>query len=625
MKPRSRAGSLIASASLAAAVLGACAQILNADGVEIVTEPTGGAGGGGPAPSCQPGSFRCAGPALQLCEAGDFFRTVRVCSSAELCCDSPERCEGRQPSCQAPACNEGEFRCSREVLERCNAGQTGFEELDRCASPLACNASQGRCNDAVCDATLRERQCNGPNLEECTPGRDEWSPVETCRSNALCNTDPALGCEAPACRIESPSSPPNPYICMSGNLMRCNDALTGWEFVETCLNTANCNALIDTLVGDPYAPDIPAEQLERLGCTPPGCAPGRYRCDGADLMLCGANRTGYIELVGRCETARHCDATRGRCAEAPCTPGERQCNGDEHRVCTEAGWQVLATCPSGAACDPQTGCLATLCRPNEYRCDGAELERCNVERNGWIPVRTCAAPALCNVAAKRCDSPVCAAGTARCTRSGALEQCKADGSGWDLVADCGAAVGVPPGPAAAALCDPSGGGRCQTTAFCSEGALRCNAAELERCRGNIWRPYAHCATSAQCDASAGQCQAAACDPGSFRCVNPADPSTPVADDASRLGLLLQVCNDSGTGFESASACGPLELCDAEHGQCDICDPTLPSVCAGNDLLVCTADGQELTLYKACTQGCIAAGDGSSRTTCREDSNPLSGN
>jgi hypothetical protein len=108
-------------------------------------------------------------------------------------------------------------------------------------------------------------------------------------------------------------------------------------------------------------------------------------------------------------------------------------------------------------------------------------------------------------------------------------------------------------------------------------------------------------------------------------VNPADPSTPVADDASRLGLLLQVCNDSGTGFESASACGPLELCDEVHGQCDICDPTLPSVCAGNDLLVCTADGQELTLYKVCAQGCIDAGDGSSRTTCREDLLPLSGN
>lgn len=627
MKPRSRAGSLIASASLAAAVLGACAQILNVDGVELVTEPTAGAGGGGPAPtpSCQSGSFRCTGPALQLCEEGNVFRTVRVCSSPELCCDTPERCNG-QPGCQPPACSEGEFRCSGEVLEVCNAGQTGFDAIDRCASPLMCNASLGRCSDAACDAAGRQRQCNGPALEECLPGRSEWSLVDTCRSNALCNLDPTVGCEPAQCRIESPSAAPSPYICVAGNLMRCNDALTGWEFVETCLNPANCNALIDTLVGDPYAPEIPTEQLERLGCTPPGCAPGRYRCEGADLMLCGANRTGYIEPVARCESALHCDASRGRCADAPCAPGERQCNGDQYRVCTTTGWDVLDTCPSGAPCDPLTGCLETLCRPNEYRCDGAELERCNVERNGWIPVRACAAAALCNVAAKRCDSPVCLAGAARCARSGALERCKADSSGWEPVADCASAVGMAASPAASTLCDPSGAGSCVPTAGCAEGALRCNGAELERCGGTAWHPAEHCATPAQCDSSAGRCQPAVCAPGSFRCVNPADPSAAVADDASPLGLTLQACNALGTGFEPVSACGALERCDAERGQCDICDPTLPSVCSGDELLVCTADGQELTLYKVCAQGCIEAGtNGSSRTTCREDLVPASGN
>jgi hypothetical protein len=180
-------------------------------------------------------------------------------------------------------------------------------------------------------------------------------------------------------------------------------------------------------------------------------------------------------------------------------------------------------------------------------------------------------------------------------------------------------VGVPAGPAASALCDPSGAGRCTTAASCTERALRCNGAELERCGGNVWRPFEHCATAAQCDTVGGTCLPAVCDPGSFRCVNPADPAAPVADDAPRFGLLLQACNALGTGFEAVSACGALELCDAAHGQCDICDPTLPSVCSNDELLVCTADGQELTLYKVCEQGCIEAGvNGSSRTTCRED-------
>lgn len=630
MKPRSRAGSIIASVSLAAASLGACAQILNVDGVEVVTETSMAGAGGGSSSSCRPGSFRCTGSALQLCdEAEGDFRTVRVCSSAALCCDTPERC-GRQPGCEPPVCTAGEFRCSAEVLEVCNAGQTGFEPIDRCASPSMCNASLGRCTDVPCDVAGRERQCNGPDLEECTPGRSEWTRLDTCPSAALCDPAPEVGCEPEQCRIDSPSSPPSPYICMSGNLMRCNDALTGWEFVETCLNPANCNALIDTLVGDPYAPDIPAEQLSRLGCTPPGCAPGRYRCDGSDLMLCGANRTGYVERVARCASAQHCDASRGRCTPEPCSVGERQCNGDEYRVCTGTGWEVLQSCPSGAPCDQQTGCIEALCRPNEYRCNGAELERCNVERNGWIPVSTCAAPALCNVAAKRCESPACIAGAPRCTRAGVLEQCNPERSGWNLIADCAAAAGVPAGLGASAACDPGGAGRCLPAAACQANSLRCNGPELERCAGNVWHPYQHCATAAQCDAAGGTCLAAICDPGSFRCVNPASPDAPVPDEATRLGLVLQACNVLGTAFEPVKACGALQLCDAAHGQCDICDPTLSAVCAGDEVLVCTADGQELTLYKVCAQGCVEAAEGGpSRTTCREDltmpSNPVPAN
>ena len=286
---------------------------------------------------------------------------------------------------------------------------------------------------------------------------------------------------------------------------------------------------------------------------------------------------------------------------------------------------MLDTCSSGAPCDPQIGCLATLCEPNEYRCDGPRLERCNVERNGWIPVRTCETAALCDVAAKRCEEPACVAGATRCTRTGVLEQCNAERTGWSVREDCAAALNLPPGSLASTLCDPSGGGRCVAAATCTDGALRCNGDELERCGASAWHPYRHCVSAAQCDVASGTCLEAACDPGSFRCANPAAPDAAVADDAPRFGLLLQACNALGTGYESLAACGATEQCDPVHGQCDICDPTLPSVCAGNDLLVCTADGQELTLYKVCATGCIeAAPDGSSRTTCREDLVPASG-
>jgi hypothetical protein len=599
----------------------ACAQILNVDGIIVELPPVdAGAAGAGPgAPACQAGSFHCEGAALQLCEQpADGFRTVRVCSSPELCCATPELCAG-QPGCLAPACSDGEFRCEGAVLQACNSGHSAFVEIDRCPSATQCNATLGRCTEEPCDSTSREHQCNGRDYEECLPGRSEWTLSEACATYGLCSTAEPAGCTPSDCRIGGSGNEQSPYQCVSGNLMRCNDAQTGWEFVETCLNTANCNALIEPLLGDPYAPAMSGSMLRVLGCTAPGCAPGRYKCDGANLTLCGANRTNYLDRVDTCITPRHCDANAGRCNSVPCTIGQRQCSGNEYQVCTESGWKVEEICDPTAPCDAQSGCQPTLCRPNEYRCSGEQLERCNVERTGWIPVEVCASQALCDVASKRCLAPVCASGESRCNPDGQLQHCTPERDGWSVDADCAALANLAPGAAASAACDPSGAGRCLPAASCVSGAYRCNGAELERCRDNAFHPYAHCSTPAQCDALGGACVAAVCDPGQFRCVAPGTPPTPVEDTNGRRGATLEVCNDAGTAFETRRACGPLELCDDEHGQCDICDAASPLACSGSALEVCTADGQERTLYKVCTQGCLEAGTGgASRTTCRED-------
>lgn len=620
MRSRSRARrrtvltSHIVLVSLAAAGW-SCGELLNVDGIEIVS---GGSGGAPPAPPprCQPGELSCVGAALQLCDdAEGAFRTVRVCSTAELCCADPARCAA--PGCLAPACAAGDLRCDGAALEECNAGQTGFVEIDRCQSALHCNASLGRCSDAPCDAVAREQQCSGPELQECLPGRDDWVLRESCETHALCGEGGQAGatCAEPDCRIGGAASSPSPYQCVGGDLLRCNDAQTAWEHVETCLNTANCNALLDALAGDPYAPDMSLAELSRLGCSEPGCAPGRHQCDGARLMLCNANRTGYLDLITVCDSARHCDASAGRCTAQPCSVGQRQCSGDRYEVCTEAGWELAQRCEPGAPCDAQTGCAEPQCRPNEYRCDGAELERCNVDRTGWIPVQACASPALCNVAARRCDVPVCVAGQARCTAEGALQRCRPGRDGWNVETEC--AAGLSAGAAASATCDPSGGGRCVGLGACAAGSLRCNDAALERCSEGRWRPHARCATPAQCDASAGECQPLLCEPHSYRCVDPEDPTIVAEGAAPAPGFTLQVCNPAGTAFDTLRACSPFELCDARHGQCDLCDPAFPLVCASDALLVCTADGQERTLYKVCAEGCRDP-DATSRATCLED-------
>jgi hypothetical protein len=612
--PRAARGALVILATLALAAFGACGELLNVDGIEII-QSSAGSGGGGASEDCEPGSFRCEGAALELCEPTREFRTVRVCSAPELCCSAPEQCAG-QPGCLAPTCMAGERRCRGEVLEECNAGQTGFVEIDRCLNEPSCNATLGRCTDGPCDAIAREKQCNGPQLEECL-ANSGWIPIEACATHGLCDPS-AETCAVGDCRIGGVASLPSPYQCVGGNLLRCNDAQTGWEHVETCLNPSNCNALIVALAGDPYAQSMSTEQLESLGCSPPACAPGRYRCDGAVLSLCGINRTGYLDRIATCASPRQCDARGGRCLDAPCTIGQRQCSGDEFQVCAESGWVTETTCTRGAPCDPAQGCLPTLCEPNEYRCEGPVLERCNVERTGWIPVKTCDTAGLCNVATKRCEVPACQAGDVRCTPQGGLERCDPQQTGWTLAADCAARVSLPSGANPSVACDPSGVGQCLGVSSCATGALRCNDRELERCRDGAWRPHARCATAAQCDATgAGACQPALCEPGTYRCVVPGNPPTAADDLTPRLGLALEACNADGTGYVPALGCAPTELCDDAHGQCDICEPS-QLLCSGQELLVCTADGQERTLYKVCEQGCVEATGNSNRTTCRED-------
>ncbi len=617
---RARATIFFVFAAGATLGVGACEQILNVDGVVII----GLGPDGGPSLSvCKRDQFHCEGVALQLCDVETgAFRTVRVCSTAELCCDDPNEC-GDQPGCRAPSCAPGDFRCSGAALELCNAGQTGWTQVDLCPSPSQCNASLGHCADEPCGALGREYQCNNASLQQCAPGLGAWTLSEECSTHALCSANSnAFGCGQTGCRIGT-TLVPNPFQCMDGDLMRCNDAQTGFEYVETCLNTANCNALIEELVGTPYTQYLTPAELEKLGCNPPSCTPGRFRCDGASLRRCNANRTGYIDLAATCQSPRHCDASAGICQPVPCTVNTTQCSGNEFQVCTPAGWQVNDRCSSGAQCDTRLGCQPAACEPNGYRCNGADLVRCNVDRTGWIPVRACATEGLCNVAAKRCDPPLCLPGQRRCFGA-RLEQCNPSRDGWQLIADCAAATpGVEGSPSA--LCDPSVDGGCQAVPGCPTGALRCNGQSLERCRDNAWRPYRRCTTAALCDASgAGSCQPPVCQPGTHRCIiSEVNPVLPEAG-ASRAGLTLQACNAGGTGYELVRACTPDQLCDATHGQCDLCDPTQPYLCSGNELLVCTADGQERTLDKLCADACVAPGtsDGGprplTRATCRED-------
>ncbi len=573
---------------------------------------------------CQPDELHCEGVALQICRPdGSGFRTARICSTPQLCCDTPEQCAGT-PGCQAPACAPGDFRCEGAALSICNEGQTGWTVIDTCASPTQCNARLGRCSDQPCSVAPAEYQCSGTDLQQCEAFG--WRSIAPCDSRALCNSDPAVrACEPGRC-LNVTANQIGPFQCENADLMRCNDAQTGFQFVETCVNAISCNGLIG--VGDPYTPFVVATDLQQLGCQAPDCTPGRYECQGSRLLRCNINRTRYSILEADCGTPGQCNASAGRCDAEPCTPGAHQCSGKDYQICTpQQTWASESLCSSAAQCNPALGCEKALCDVAEYRCDSASLQRCNINGNGWVPVYTCETPELCNSAAKRCDTPVCAAGEQRCTREAKLEQCSPGHDAWLTVSDC-AALATPPLTASStgvsAVCDLTGSGQCLPQPMCEAGTRRCNGQFLERCEGNAWRPEARCATPGLCNPlGAGSCTPATCEPGGHRCVR--SEADPVAAEpgASTGGLTLQACNATGSGFQTVANCADT-FCDSARGQCDLCEP-YQALCREGTLYRCSADGQETELEKACALGCVSAGASSDagmapagRAACLED-------
>lgn len=585
--------------SVAALAALACAKIVGGDRYQIIErlEDAGDAG------ICAEGEFRCTGAALQICRDDlSGFRTAQVCATPELCCpEATGTCE--RIGCKVPECAAGDYRCREAILETCNDGLTGWIPIDDCTSPSQCNATLGRCTDAPCNPAPQnpDFQCNGPALEQC--GSSGWSLQESCESRSLCtSTPPEPGCASNGCLVVvGTAMQPSGYECANADLRRCNAGRTGFEYVETCVNAANCIAQLGKASGTL----LPGEIAE-LGCSAPVCIAGTYRCDEATLQRCDPNRLAYTEQE-ECSSPSHCNASLGRCEPQPCVPGTRQCSANELWLCTpEQTWTTERVCADGERCDALSpDCVDKVCDAAEYQCDGTLLQRCNVDGSGWIPVHACATSELCNAATKRCEPPVCEPGRRRCSRDGKHQVCKPGLDGWDDLQNC-AALAVPPVAAdsllVAGVCDLSLG--CLPAPTCTSGARRCNGQFLERCEGNTWHPQERCLTATLCDANgAGSCRAPTCQPGEYRCVMPAAVPVVYEPNSDVLGLTLEQCNTSGTGFETVLNCAGT-YCDAVHGQCDLCD-AYTTLCEGDTLKRCSADGQEKEVERYCSAGCLA--------------------
>jgi hypothetical protein len=360
-------------------------------------------------------------------------------------------------------------------------------------------------------------RCEGIAFQRCKANETGWDTQALCGSAQLCGS---MGCLEPACLV-------NELRCGGTDLRQlqiCNDELTGWTTVDTCESSAQCNASAGR-------------------CTELPCAVEEQQCSGSELQQC--NAVAQWALRATCLTAAQCNATLTSCVatlDPPCAFDEQDCSFGYAQRCkpTRDGFVDIEACVNSANCIQGEGCIAPRCTPGSSRCNGAELEQCDVNRR-WVAVDGCLGPAYCNATLKTCSDAPCTPGSRQC--SGAeWQECIAQGGlHWSTQQTC----------AAASLCDPAAG--CVAPS-CDVGDYRCIGQNLERCsiKQDAWIPVQACSNAALCNAAAKRCDWARCVPGSFRC------------DVSGT---LSRCSDDGVGYQTLQACGSASACDANAGTC----------------------------------------------------------
>ena len=588
-----------------------------------VTTPTLRPAGPG-AGICTTGQTRCEGALLQTCaDDGNSWVTQQRCGAAALCQADPA-------ACLPAACDADEMTCAGAVLQKCNQNRNGWDLFATCLSPAHCNADLRQCLTEPCNPG--DRRCDrsdadqSPVLESCRDDRSDWAPLDSCVTRELCDqtlTVPAGGglvlgsdgmlglqaqpdpttvvmCNAPACASGE-------VRCEGSQLEYCAEGRTGWTVAEACASPALCDGSLTNL-GPSGTPQ----------CLVPACAVNQHQCtDGGVLQVCSEDRTGF-RVIQACIGPPFCNAVladQGQegCTAAPCEAGQMQCNGAQIQVCRQDRTALDNTgplCESAALCnakDPANAfCETPACRRgatsgDEFKCDGARLQRCNESLTGYDAVQECVTAELCDASQRfnGCQAPKCQPGQHACNGE-FLQTCNDGQTAFENTENCGAA----------GQCDANAG-RCADP--CLPGTVRCNnqSGDLEECLDPLvgWQTRADCLSLPLCDAANQRCNPPVCATGARRC------------ETRGQNPVVTQCAPGREAFNVIKTCNAGQICDAQNNECDVCTPNAVR-CEGDTLVSCDSRGQAES-RQACGAGlcsadqrrCLACGPpGSARCT-----------
>lgn len=256
---------------------------------------------------------------------------------------------------------------------------------------------------------------------------------------------------------------------------------------------------------------------------------------------------------------------------------------------------------------PATGMSNSASQVEPQACDNNGAMRCSVtagqrgrqscQGNVWVPGEPCAVSETCVMDS---SGATCTALEQLCVGSNGKPVC--DGQGQMLLCNQDGTVRAREMCISSNHCE-AGLALGECPACLANEEYRCTGASLELCAadGMSFIAQMECPSAALCNASLGMCSAAVCLPGMFACAN----------------NVLTQCKSDSTGFDDATAmsCG-VATCDAEGGDCNMCQPGRKS-CMGNNAVTCDSTGQRLDTTP-CASGmkCIGAGQ---CVACTEDS------
>ena len=538
--------------------------------------------------SCPANPIRCNGKVLEQCSAAKGWATKATCATADLCActqTSPPSCSKGvfKDGCGTVACTANTFQCSGTDLQKCQAGQNGWDTTAACGkyaydgNPSLCYAGTGPAYlDGYCLTcpVAGALACNLGNgvLQVCSSDRRNWSN----KNPTACQN----GC------VAVPSSDDYCAVCQSG-AVRCSGAT-----LETC--PANAKAWNQQACASAALCDAAHSQCDECNQT---------TCSGTTLQVCSAD--GQKHTDSTCATAALCNAAKSQCDAPVCNVGQYQCAGAELQVCNAArtGYVLSNKCASAGLCDATAkACKPKVCNTGDMQCNGALLQTCNVDFTAYATTQTCASATLCNSKTLKCDPIVCKAGDKQC--SGAVPQtCKADLSGWASGTTCGA-VGCTAGVCNACIagqhqCSVKGNSQkcstdlsgfvdetvcgaagCNSTTglcnTCAVGQKKCKGTNLQVCNAaqSDFVDGTDCGTPG-CNATTNTCNAPVCTAGSFNCD----------------GLEHQTCDVLANAWATDETC--VLSCSKTTG-CKNCDATSVPSCVGNSLVTCNASGHWVT-------------------------------